>query len=485
MEKENINIRKKSYEIKKVISLSGDMLVPDTKPDIIGNVGSNGNCFIKREEVLDGKIRLEGNWCGNIIYLSDLGETKSLNNSFDFLESIDDDRIAEKDEIEYSYKVISSEVKILNERKINSLVEIEYTIIGYKFEEINMISSLEDELGVQKLEKTILTRRFILGNSTKTTINEDVNFLEPGKNVEILKSDLMIINAEKKISYNKVLAKAEANIKLLYLCENQIKVFDIKIPIMSFIEMENAKEDNIIDLNYKIRKCNLTNNIFEKGIVNCDLDFEITCSMYERKEVRVIQDMYSLEKDINYSKQEINMECITEKQNEVFEFNEKINLEGIKELYYFEYNLKKIEMTSNKNCEGALSIDVYYSKEENNSLMIKNIEVPFLIKNISSNNQKFKISFCDVRANENLCNFKIECMENIKYEAVEVLTECEFVDCSSDNNYSMIIYFVKPNDTIWKIAKDFKVSMESLIELNNLSDPDKINIGEKLYIMKG
>lgn len=486
MEKENINIRKKSYEIKKIITLSGDMLVPDTKPDIIGNLGSNGNCFIKKEEILDGKIRLEGIWSGNIIYLSDLGETKSLTNSFDFLENIDDERIAEKDEIEYSYKVINSETKILNERKINSLVEIEYTIIGYKLEEIQMISKLDDEFGVQKLEKTILTRKFISSNFTKTTINEDVNFLETGKNVEILKSDLMITNIEKKISYNKVLAKADANIKLLYLCENQIKVFDIKMPIMSFIEMENVKEENIIDLNYRIRKCNISNSVFEKGCLNCDLEFEINCSMYEKKEIKIIQDMYSLEKDINYSKQEINMECITEKQNEIFEFNEKINLEGLKELYYFEYNLKKIEFTSNKNCEGSLSIDVYYSKEENNSLMIKNVEVPFIIKNISSN-QKFKISFCDVKSSngENLCNFKIECVENVKYEKVEVLTECEFVECSSDNNYSMIIYFVKPNDTIWKIAKNFKVSMESLIELNNLSQPDKINIGEKLYIMRG
>lgn len=485
MEKETIKIRKKAYEIKKVISLTGDMLVPDTKPDIINAVGLNGECLIKKEEISDEKLRLEGCWNGNVIYLSDLGETKSLINNFDFLESIEDSRINSKDEIEYSSKLLKSDTKILNERKINTSVELEIIIQGFKFEEVEIISNLEDG-NIEKLEKTILTRRFINSNFTKTTISEDVNFPETAKNVEILKSNLSITNIEKKISYNKVLAKAEAEIKILYLCENKIKKFVTKIPVMSFIEMEEVKEENIIDLNYKTRRFMITNNISEKGSIGCDLEFEINCSMYEKKEINLIQDLYSLEKDVNFSKQEVNMECIAENQNEIFEFNEKVNIEGVKEIHDYEYCLKKLEMSSNRNCEGSLNIVVYYCKEENNNLMMKTIEVPFILKNVSDTS-KFNVSFCEVKTsnNEVMCNFKIESTENIKYEKVEILNECELVDCKAENNYSMIIYFVKPNDTIWNIAKNFKVSMEQIINLNNISEPEKIKAGEKLYIMKG
>lgn len=485
MEKETIKIRKKSYEIKKVISLTGDMLVPDTKPDIINSVGLNGDCFIKKEEISDEKIRLEGCWNGNVIYLSDLGETKALTNNFNFLESFEDNRINSKDEIEYSSKLLKSETKILNERKINITIEIEIIIQGFKFEEVEIVSRLDDS-NIEKLEKTILTRRYINSNFTKTTINEDVNFSESGKDVEILKSNLSISNVEKKISYNKVLAKAEADIKILYLCENQIKKFNTKIPIMSFIEMENVNEENIIDLNYKTRKFLITNNVLEKSSICCDLEFEISCSMYEKKEINLIQDLYSLEKDVNFSKQEVNMECLTENQNEMFEFNEKINIEGVKAIHDYEYCLKKVEMSSNKTYEGNLNITVYYCKEENNNLMIKTIEVPFILKNISENSS-FNVSYCEISLNSNevMCNFKIECVENIRYEKVEILNECELVDNKEENSYSMIIYFVKPNDTIWNIAKNFKVSMDQLINLNNISNPEKIKPGEKLYIMKG
>ena len=55
-------------------------------------------------------------------------------------------------------------------------------------------------------------------------------------------------------------------------------------------------------------------------------------------------------------------------------------------------------------------------------------------------------------------------------------------NCKSD--YNMFLYFVKSGDTIWNIAKKFKVSMQDVIDMNNLENPDKINVGDKLYIMK-
>ena len=48
----------------------------------------------------------------------------------------------------------------------------------------------------------------------------------------------------------------------------------------------------------------------------------------------------------------------------------------------------------------------------------------------------------------------------------------------------MFMYFVKPGDSIWKIAKKFKVCMNDIISINNIENPDKINVGDRLYIMK-
>ena len=46
----------------------------------------------------------------------------------------------------------------------------------------------------------------------------------------------------------------------------------------------------------------------------------------------------------------------------------------------------------------------------------------------------------------------------------------------------MIIYFVKPGDTIWKIAKKFKSTIEEIVKVNQIEDENMINVGEKLFI---
>lgn len=46
----------------------------------------------------------------------------------------------------------------------------------------------------------------------------------------------------------------------------------------------------------------------------------------------------------------------------------------------------------------------------------------------------------------------------------------------------MIIHTIKSGDTLWKIAAQYRVSTSSIIELNELSNPDQIVIGQALVI---
>jgi LysM repeat protein len=57
------------------------------------------------------------------------------------------------------------------------------------------------------------------------------------------------------------------------------------------------------------------------------------------------------------------------------------------------------------------------------------------------------------------------------------------VQSGSDGDY--ITYTVRYGDTIWDIIKMFEnVSTGDVLSLNNISDPGKIQIGQKLRIKK-
>ena len=52
------------------------------------------------------------------------------------------------------------------------------------------------------------------------------------------------------------------------------------------------------------------------------------------------------------------------------------------------------------------------------------------------------------------------------------------------NYHSVVIYFVQKGDTLWKIAKEFRSTVDKIVKINNIEDENKISIGQKLYIPK-
>ncbi len=45
-----------------------------------------------------------------------------------------------------------------------------------------------------------------------------------------------------------------------------------------------------------------------------------------------------------------------------------------------------------------------------------------------------------------------------------------------------LIYTIEQGDTLYSIARQFDVSVEALIELNNIANPDVIRAGDELFI---
>lgn len=47
-----------------------------------------------------------------------------------------------------------------------------------------------------------------------------------------------------------------------------------------------------------------------------------------------------------------------------------------------------------------------------------------------------------------------------------------------------VIYMVQPRDTLWKIAKRYRTTVENILAVNEIENPDLIYPGQKLLIIK-
>ena len=83
----------------------------------------------------------------------------------------------------------------------------------------------------------------------------------------------------------------------------------------------------------------------------------------------------------------------------------------------------------------------------------------------------------------------IKVIIKIKIEAENVLNlnsinNIKEVPIDLKNISSINIYVVKPHDSIWKIAKKYKTSMNNIIQTNKLEDPNDIQIGQKILVIR-
>ena len=132
--KETLNINRIVCEKKELINVQGDMIVPDSKPDILNTINTSGNVCIYKKEVMDGKIRIDGNVLTYIMYLADGNKDniRGLNTSVDFSETINVPELMAGMEVNISTSIKFIECKVLNGRKIAIKASLEINMKIYE-----------------------------------------------------------------------------------------------------------------------------------------------------------------------------------------------------------------------------------------------------------------------------------------------------------------------------------------------------------------
>lgn len=255
-----------------ILMIEGDCIVPDVKPDILNAIQTNGNVFITKKEIQDGKIKLDGYIEMYVIYIADdeKSGTRSLSTSINFSESIDFDKCKEGDKVNEEMRIKNIECRVLNGRKVSVNATLEAEITVYSNDNIEIIENINNIEDVQFLRNNLEINSYIgEGNNkvyAKDTIKLDnIDFL-----AEVLKVDVAIINKDVKISYNKILTKADAEVRIVYLTEDD-RISSVKalIPVMGFVDIQSISDDNVIDLKYKIKNISVKPNRNRGAVFIC------------------------------------------------------------------------------------------------------------------------------------------------------------------------------------------------------------------------
>lgn len=498
--KENLCVNKLVATKKEVILVEGDMIVPDSKPDILNTICTSGVVCIYKKEVLEEKVRIDGNINTYIMYMADDSKDKvrGLTTSLDFSESIQIANCKEGMNCKLNTKLKSIEAKVINGRKVGIKAAIEIEINIYSNEEVEIVNNVQNAEDIQILKEDLKVNSLVGMGDTKIYAKDTVNIDNVDNLAEILKADVAIGERDVKISYNKILTKSEASIKIMYLTEdNRINNITAKIPVVGFIDIPNVTEENMCDVDYEIKNIVLKPNSAEEHSIYIELEISAAATVYEEKEINLIQDLYSPSENLIFNKKRIT--TITNKKNirETKQVREKVNIEGIENRSIIDVDVvpmieKENQLNNKINYEGELELRFILS---NSDLQVDNrvVKIPFNYTveeqcgddNINRN-MEMEITNQDFIVQEGgVVNSNIDITMNLNsYRSanMNIIDEIQTDGEREAEDYSILMYIVKKDDTLWKIAKRFGSTVEDIVRINGIEDENKIYPDQKLFI---
>lgn len=501
-QKEKLSINKLVAEKREIIFAEGDMIVPDSKPDILNTICTSGVVSIYKKEVQEEKMRIDGTINTYIMYMPDGSEdtVRGLNASLDFSENIGIQNCKEGMDDITDIKIKSIEAKVLNGRKISMKATLEVNVRIYSKEEVEIINNMENADNIQILKEDLTVNSLVGSGETKIYAKDNIPIDSIDNLAEILKAEINLVDKDIKISYNKVLTKAEAEVTFMYLTEdNRINKVTYKIPVVGFIDIQDVTEENLCDVNYEIRNIVIKPNSQEEHSIYVEIEIQARCSVYEIKQINLIQDMYSPTENLNFETKQIL--TMTEKQSvkNIKQIREKINLNDVEN-----ESLIDVDVEPNIINENKINTKILYEGEMNlrfifvNQRMqidIKETKIPFeyTVENLQ-NGESLNTNNClEIKSKDFIiqdggdinCNIDMETNTNMYRTAnINMIDSIQEDGEREEQDYSIMMYIVKKGDTLWKIAKEFGSTIDGIARVNGIEDKNLIFPGQKLFIPK-
>ncbi len=464
-------------------SFEADIILPDYYDTIGKFIKCSVNPHCENYTFSAGKLSISG--CAEIS-LSYLGENNKIyqyENNFKYTKIIPCENIDEIDAVKICQDSSSLNYRINGPKRIEIKSIIHINAYVYKSEKKEIISELYDaKLECKKETRNVLfdcrylVREINISNrDNPLKINEDIRF--------VLRKNCYVDFSEVKTINDKVYIKGNVEIQFSYLTEadNQLKHDNISLPFSEVIDFYGIEEDNICEI--VSSQVYITCNILNKSVTDNDLEFDASISIllnsYKSGEIAYIDDVYSLENDVNT-------------KFDSFAFIE--NSEKVRKTLTVTFDADSYDADSFIIADSYIeNLNVITEVRDGTVNCFVNADYNALIKtdngaySLICRNNNSETDICPAGKTVTLSDYRVLSVSalrlsdgkvrftadiNLSFDVIEICKVNVLTDvaASSDGcnikSPEIVLYFAQKNESIWDIAKKNKTSVE-LIRSNN------------------
>ena len=496
--KRNLMLNENYPDVTNSFFMEGDVIIPDAKPDVDNILFVDALPVVEDYIANSGQITVTGNCEFNILYTSDQkpNEIYRISTSMPFKNSYTVTNLTPDSNLRLNLSPTKTSSLILNGRKISVSAELDMKLNFSNPYSISYVEKVPESSTINLISKNEDICSFVTSLKQTTTVKDTVMLETNMPNIkDIIKYTTKIANEESVTSDGKIMLKGDLQITIYYISDNSCEIhhLDTTLPFSSFIDDKNAQDSYFCKLSTNVQTVSLkilSDSDDLMRIIEISAILESVVDVFYTESIPVIQDIYDTEINLVPEHQKIHCSFCNKPTSEDISLRHTITIpedEPIRILSAFG-RIKQIDLSHEEKNMLSGTIDITMIYQTNDT--IKNISFDLPIEHILttpiSNIQTAFINNIEVsEIAQDRFDIKISLKiigQNNESKEINLISNIIESETPLERRSGITIYFVKPNDTLWKIAKRFRTTINKIVEMNNINNPDYIEIGKALIL---
>ena len=346
-------------------------------------------------------------------------------------------------------------------------------------------------------------------NSNQAIIKGKIEIPENMPEVDsIMKTNIHIHKKDISVHDGKLVMNACALMRVMYEgTDSNTHYMEQDVAFTNEMEMPELNPNMKCDVGFKIGQVYdevKENENLEKRIIEVEVVIDAGAKLYSKRELVTILDAYSPHERYDLRKDNIVTIGFFGEGNDSQTIKERMvanEEEPVNEVKYATVSpvVTDVKVVEDKVIvEGVANCCMMYSvQSEEPKMASSEDEFPFkatidmpgakidMIPEVAVNVEHMAYG----KANDKEMDMKVilECNAKLYHKTpVEIVKEVEEMELpeNAQNMPSIVIYVVQNHDTLWKIAKKYSTTVEDIVKMNDLEEPENVKSGVKLLIPK-
>ncbi len=512
--KKNLHMNRVKANMSTQITLEDDFIVSDVKSDIDEIITSSGKIQIENVRVNNQKINVKGKLMFALLYGS-MDDNRLLHNmtgEIPIEELINVEGVMDTDSVNIRCDIEDLTIGIINSRKISVRTIISIKCIVEDLYDIEPVVDIVSEEKMDCLKKELDISQLAVMKKDIFRIKDEMDIPSNKQNMsQILWDNINVRSISTKLMDGKIDIAGELQMFVLYEAEEEsapVQWIESIMPFGGSIDMPECDENMIADISANVANASIgikPDYDGEQRVIEYEMVLDLNIKIFKEESVIVVSDVNCVACQLNPTFVKAKMNSILMKNVSKCKVADKIKIDAEKG------NIMQLCCSSGKvkiediipgdneiNVNGVVNLDIMYiSSDDKLPICMQTESIPFEhnVEASGVNNESIvTIRPALEQLNVNMAgNNEIEvkgyvtldCLvfDTFIEEIIESIEQSEFDMDEVRKTPCIVGYKVKKGDTLWKIAKKYYTSVESLKLINELKG-DELAEGQMLLVVK-